>query len=444
MNLFRLYDVEKVTGIGTCVSSEMKEAIDLWANIYSHAADWNDKYPSCGSVDTIGGALGSAIGEEITIETENAYISPALKKLDENSYSLVNYIVAQGSSVVRPVFSNGRLQFEIIPLGNYLPTGYDFDGTLTGCVILRHIFFDGDKYLLCEKHTYADRKHEVIAQLYKAMGGILKSIALTAIDQTKDITPYYVWDNVDRPMIVEFRNRSNNKIDGTKVPCAMICGTEPMIEMADKQFYRINWEQEGGEMKVFADNDLFQPIQGSTNKSVKADIDPEMKRLFVKFNGDVNATQKIITHAPTLRTDAQALALQEIFKRIEQSCGVGRGTLSDEQDVQQTATQYTGGKKSFYSMVDVIESELEEKYKDCAYVFAYMASAYLGVKFDPEVTVKFNDLIRKDPVQMKQIAMQEVAASLKGRHEYRMEFYGEDEATARMNTPEQTVDTFGL
>jgi A118 family predicted phage portal protein len=443
MNLFRLYDAEKITGIGTCVSSEMKEAIDLWGAISAHSASWNEKYPSCGTVDTISTTLASAIGEEISIETANQFISSVMKKLDENSFVLVNNIVSLGSSIVRPVFSNGRLQFEIIPIGNYLPTSYDFDGTLTGCVVLRHIFSEGNKYLLCENHEYKNNAHEVSTKLYKTKNNILQQIDLTSIAQTAEITPYYAWENVERPMIIEFRNRAINKIDGTKVPCAMISGAEPLIELADKQFFRINWEQEGGELKVFADNDLFQPIQGAGNKSIKANIDTEMQRLFVKFNGDVNATQKIITHSPTLRTDAQAMALQEIFKRIEQTCGVGRGTLSDMQDATQTATQYTGGKKAFYSVVDAIESELEEKYKDSAYVFAYMASAYLGVKFDPEVTVKFNDMIRKDPLQMKQIAMQEVSAGIKDRYEYRMEFFGEDEETARLNTPEM-INTLGM
>lgn len=444
MNLFRLYDVESITGIGTCVSAEMKEAIDLWSNIYSHTAGWNEKYPSCGIVDSITGALSSAIGEEIAITSDNKYIEPVMKKLDEKSFSLVSYIVAQGSCVVRPVFANGRLQFEIIPLGNYLPTAYDFDGTMTGCVILRHLFFNSEKYLLLEKHNYVNKVHEVMTLLYKVKGGKLQQAGLESLEQTKDLTPYYAWQNVDRPMVIEFRNRANNKIDGTKVPCAMICGAEKLIELADKQFYRLNWEQEGGEMKVFADGDLFRPIQGKDKKEVRADIDPELQRLFIKFNGDVNATQKIITHAPVLRTDAQAQALQEIFKRIEQTCNIGSGTISDLQKATQTATQFTGGKKAFYSVVDTIEAELEEKYKDCAYVFAYMAGAYIGVKFDPEITVKFNDLIRKDPMQMKQIAMQEVTQGIKDKYEYRMEFFGEDEATARAKTPEQVVNTFGL
>ena len=47
-------------------------------------------------------------------------------------------------------------------------------------------------------------------------------------------------------------------------------------------------------------------------------------------------------------------------------------------------------------------------------------------------------------MQMKQIAMQEVTQGIKDKYEYRMEFFGEDEATARAKTPEQVVNTFGL
>ena len=103
-------------------------------------------------------------------------------------------------------------------------------------------------------------------KLYKTKNNILQQIDLTSIAHTAEITPYYAWENVERPMIIEFRNRAINKIDGTKVPCAMISGAEPLIELADKQFFRINWEQEGGELKVFADNDLFQPIHNCIDK----------------------------------------------------------------------------------------------------------------------------------------------------------------------------------
>lgn len=443
MNLFSLYKVEEITGVTSCVGATMKERIDLWADIFGHCATWNDQYPSCGVLESIYGAIANAVGEEIKISTDNETTLPVLEKLDRDAFALVAYMVGLGASICRPVFSNGRIQYEIIPLGNYLPTSYDFDGTMTGCIISRKIEEGKNNYLLCEVHKYENKVHYVETKLYRVKEGGLSVIPLTSLSQTKGLTESYVWQGVDMPMVVEFRNKGVNKIDGTKVPTAMIAGAEKLIELADKQFYRINWEQEGGEMKVFADADLFRPVQGKDNKEVRADYGKDLQRLFVKINGDVNQNQKLITHAPTLRTVDQSLALQEIFKRIEQSCNVGRGTISDLEQVQQTATQFTGGKKAFYSVVDTIESELEEKYRACAYVFAYMASAYMGVKFDPEIKVEYNDMVRKDPAQMKQIAMQEKSAGLLNAWEYRAQFYGETEEEAKANVPVVTYDNFG-
>ena len=94
------------------------------------------------------------------------------------------------------------------------------------------------------------------------------------------------------------------------------------------------------------------------------------------------------------------------------------------------------------SSTSILEGELEKKYKAVAYAFAYMASAFLGVKFDDEIKVVFNDMSRKDPQQMKLTAMQEVSAGLLDKHEYRQMFYGEDEETARANVPEQVIGGF--
>lgn len=207
----------------------------------------------------------------------------------------------------------------------------------------------------------------------------------------------------------------------------------------------MNWEQEGGELKVFADIDLFRNRQGHNGKPENIKLDTHLQKLFVKLNGDGTETgQKIVTHSPALRTEQQKAAFQEILKRIEQKCNVGKGTLSDIKNVQQTATQFIGGKKAFYSIVDTFESELEQKYRHCAYVFAYMAGAYLGVPFDDEIAIEFNDMARKDPMQMKQIAMQEVSAGLMNKWEYRVQFYGETEEEAQANTPvQETANTFG-
>jgi len=107
--------------------------------------------------------------------------------------------------------------------------------------------------------------------------------------------------------------------------------------------------------------------------------------------------------------------------------------------VNQTATQYTGGKTVLYTKVDKLESELEQKYRQLAYIFAYMLSAYESIPFDAEIAVTFNDVTRKNPQLMKQEDRTDVLNGIMQKYEYRMKYYGEDEETAKQNVPVETI-----
>ena len=447
MKLLNIETIEEATGLTTLLSAEMRTAVEKWAEMYAGCAPWHKDSVQCGVEKSLAGALSMPVGQELRLKVYGKPIEEAMMKLNEESYKIIEYFTSFGSCVLRPMFSAGRLQYELIPLGNYLPTSYDIDGTLTGAAITKHIDAGKKKYLLVEQHEYSNGNHSVTEKLYEqeGNGSILKAVPLTATPQTAQLTESFTWEGVERPFIIEFRNRETNRIDGSNVPVALISGAEGLIKDADEQYTRMIWEQEAGKMRVFADQDLFRTRQGKDNEAENVTVDPKLRNVFVKLNGDTtDSGQKITPYAPALRTDSQKAAMQEILKRIELAVNVGKGTLSELEQVQQTATQFSGGRKAFYSKVDTYESELEEKYTRCAYVFAYMASAYTGVPFNDTIEVSWADGLRKDPVQERQLDKADVAAGLMNKYEYRMKWYGEDEATAKANVPQQEEsDMFG-
>ena len=441
LGLFHNYSLKEITGIDTNISSEMYRAIELWSNMASGNAPWNEKAPPCGILEQIAGRLDMLVSREIGLEVENEAIKGAMEHINKNVDKIVDYIALLGGCIVRPIFSNGKLQYETLPLGNYLPIAYDFDGTLTGALILKQIQNGSKKWLLTEKHTYENKTHAVECSLYRNEGGSLRKTDLGDCQQTADITPIYAWENVAFPMIIEFRNHAVNKIDGSNVPVPVIAGAEDLIKAADEQFERMNWEQKGGEMRIFADRDMFQKRQKRDGTTQGVKMTPELNRLLVQVEGDGSTEGKKITeHAPTLRTAAQNEMFQQILRRIELTCNLGKGTISDMESVQQTATQYNGGRAELYAIVDKIEDEIETKYHHTAAVLAHMAAAYgLGANND-RITITWNeDMTRKDLQAAKQMALQEISAGIKSEWEYRRDFYGEDEQTARANTPEKTA-----
>ena len=438
LGLFRNYTIKEITGIDTNITAEMYNAIELWSNMASGNAPWNEKAPSCGVSKQIAGRLDMLVSREIGLEVENEAIKPAMEHIDKNVDKIVDYIALLGGCIVRPIFVNGKLQYETLPLGNYLPTRYDFDGTLTGALILKQIQNGYKKWLLTEKHTYENKTHTVECSLYRNEGGSLRKTDLSDCPQMADITPTYAWEKVEFPMIIEFRNHAVNKIDGSNVPVPIIAGAEDLIKEADEQFERMNWEQRGGEMRVFADRDMFQKRQKRNGEATGVKMTPELNRLLVQVEGDgISEGKKITEHAPTLRTAAQNEMFQQILRRIELTCNLGKGTISDMESVQQTATQYSGGRSELYAIVDKIEDEIETKYHQTAAVLAHMAAAYgIGANNANIKVIWNNDATRKDETAAKQMALQEINAGVKNKWEYRKDFFGENEAQAKANTPE--------
>ena len=194
-------------------------------------------------------------------------------------------------------------------------------------------------------------------------------------------------------------------------------------------------------MRVFASADLFRDRQGEAGG--KLVVTPALRKLLVRINDSGATGDKIQEYSPNLRTTEQLGAFQEILRRIEICCKLGKGTLSDLEDARMTATQYAGGKKVLYTTVDSYESELEEKYRRVAWIFAYLLSAYEKVPFDPEIIVTYNDAARKDPDQMRLAALQELQNGIISKAEYRMRIFGEDKETAEAKVPAATQPTFG-
>ena len=455
LNYFHTTKLEEITGIDTNISAEMYRRISLWSDMMRGKAPWNKEAPACGLLPQIAGRINYFVKREITLDVKNEALAKPLKHLNKNSGRIVEYITLLGGGLLRPIYAANKLQYEIIPLGNYLPTQYDFDGTLNGAIILKTIADRKRQFILCEIHSFDGVNHNVKSKLYEDADGTLRPVPLTACAQTAEITPEYTWYNCGRPMIIEFRSNTTNKIDGSNVPVALIDAAIDLIERADKQFTRMDWEQEAGEKRVFADRDMFTKRRLKNGDTDEVILSNSLNKLLVKIDGDGSGNgEKIHEYSPELRTEAQEKYLQAIYKRIEQTINIGKGTVSDAEQLPQTATQYTGGRQELYAIIDDIEDEIAAKYADAAEVFAYMAEAYklkgapsAQHKTEELYTIKWNDdQTRKDIIQSKQIAMQEISSGVLNKWEYRRDFYGEDEATAKANVPPEPIEAepFGL
>lgn len=448
MNIFERFGIHDIDGdlleFTKLLSSDMQNKICLWLAMSNGKAEWNNENKPSGVIPSIIGAIADPVSEEMKITSENKDLENLLQSVHSHSPELVGNNVTVGSSIVRPVYSNGKIQFEIIKNGFYLPTSYDLDGTLTGCIILKKIQ-DGKKlFLLVEEHKFKYPVHTVEAKLYQIINGTFRKANLTECTQTESLDVSYSWEGVELPFIVEFRNPAPNNIDDSALPVALYGGHENLIEDCDRQYNEINWEQIAGRTTIFADEDMFRDSIDSNGKKKKHFVPEALSKVIVKLNGNGTAEEKIQTHSPTLRTSQQIEAYQQILREIENTCRIGKGALSNLEESVMTATQYKGGKNVLYRTVNTWETEFEKKYRHLAYVFAYMLSAYENKPFNAEIEITYDEADRKDPSMQRQEDLAEVGSGVMNKWEYRMKHYGEDEETAKSNVPKNITGGFVL
>lgn len=449
MNIPTVYDYMskgKLPFSSNVLSSELVNYFELWDAIGKGRAPWNEKAHSSGIPLQIANKLVAIIQSEMKIRSEDKSIEGVIKRLDSDLYKIVYYLVVNGGSILRPIFVNGKLQYEILPQGNYFPLTYDYDGTLTSCVILKEFTSRQDigktirdHYLLTELHSYSKGEHRIENSLYKigSIGGI-KEVGLKATPETEELQEKQSLYTLS-PLITEFKTRKINYITGGNVALPIIAGAEELIKDADEQYSRMLWEQEGGQMRVFADHSLFTKKQVRDGRIVDVKMTQTLNKLVSTFMGDgIGEKAPITIFAPSLRSEAQNTTYQEILKRIELVTNIGKGTISDLEDTQQTATQFMGGRQVLFSLVDNIEDEIEGKIKTAGGVFYELAKLYKleGVsKGKPQgdlLVVTYNDdQTRKDIVVAKSTSLQELNSGVLLPYEYRMRYFGEDEKTAK-------------
>ena len=130
------------------------------------------------------------------VESVNPILNQAMVILDSDINEIVQKMVITGGCLCRPVFSNGRLQHELLALGNYIPLEYDFDKTLTKCLITKNFKENKNSFVLVEEHEFVDGLHKIQNRLYLDDNGTLKERGIKTTRLTENLESEITWSNV--------------------------------------------------------------------------------------------------------------------------------------------------------------------------------------------------------------------------------------------------------
>ena len=130
---------------------------------------------------------------------------------------------------------------------------------------------------------------------------------------------------------------------------------EKLIAEAEKQFERLLWEFESGNRALYvADTAFFKDRKGNPVLP-----DKRLYRLLVTGKDDL-----FCDYSPVFRQKDLTEGLNCILERIEDCCGLSRGTVSDINHTARTATELKISRHRTYTVVKWVQRALQNAISD--------------------------------------------------------------------------------
>lgn len=156
------------------------------------------------------------------------------------------------------------------------------------------------------------------------------------------------------------------------------------------------------------------------------DRDPNREdRLFKEWN-------------PDLRIEANAKAIQLTLNLLSSKVGFGQHRYKFDVQSMNTATEVKITNKDLTESVWKQRIGIQDILVEMVKNILILAKEKCGLKVNPEsnISIKFDDTMFSDEESERTRALQEVRDGLMAKYEYRMKYYGEDEATAKAKVAE--------
>jgi A118 family predicted phage portal protein len=317
---------------------------------------------------------------------------------------------------------------------------------MTGAIFLEQITKGKIIYTRYELHVLTDKgyyiKNVAYASKNREMQG--SEINLADVDEWKDIMPEATFPGIDRPLFAYFKVPQANNVDpSSPLGVSVYSRAKNLIKEADRQYSRMLWEFEGGELAIDADEMVFRQDESTGKK----ELPKGKERLFRLLNFDAQSgdSKSLIPFAPELRDKSFINGLNKLLQRIEFNCGLAYGTLSDPQNIDKTATEIKISRQRSYATVADIQKALQSAIENLIYAMdAWATIGNLAPEGKYETSYEWDDSIIVDSESEQRIRMDEVAAGTVKPEFYLMWRYGvtEDQAREIMPGMEQlTTDT---
>lgn len=431
--MFGTQTIKQALGVEPAMTSPMVTALNLWSRMYVNEPPW--KSSDIESLN-LAAAIASEISRTATIEmgvkiegsARADFIAAQFEKVMGKMRDLIEYGSAKGGLMFKPYVSGKEIDFDFVQADQFFPINFDANGNITACVFVDQRTAGSKYYTRLEHHEMDGSSCVIRNKAYRSNSAdsIGQQVALSSVDDWADLQEEATIENVDRPLFAYFRYPLANNIDPTS-PLGVSCYARAtdLIRTADEIWSNLKWEFESGKRALYVDEQAF----GRDENGLP--LLPN-KRLYRAIKGASVDKEFFEAWSPEFREKAIRNGLDAVLKKIEFTCGLAYGTISDPQNMDKTATEIKSSKQRTYSTITDTQKAIQTALEQLFYAIDTWATlAKLAPKGAYTATYEFDDGVIVDKDTQFQQDNRLVQQGIMGKVEFRMRNFGEDEATAK-------------
>lgn len=428
--------IKQALKVDIAMSADMATALQQWSRMYQNNAPWLDTYVKSLNLPA---AIAGEIARSVTIEMEAEFTGSAratflaqqFEKVLPRLRDMVEYGSAKGGLMFKPYIKDDEIAVDYVQADQFFPVAFDANGSITACVFVDirrkgQWYYTRLEYHAFDNETYMVRNEAFRSDTENTLG---TSVPLDSVDEWAELEPEATITGIDAPLFAYFRYPLANNIDPTS-PLGVSCYARAvdLIEQADRQWSDLLWEFDSGKRALYVDALAFDKDKDGL---------PILrnKRLYRTLNmsGQVGTDDNFFKEwTPTLREQNILAGLDSILKRIEYTCGLAYGTLSDPNEVDKTATEIRASKQRTYATITDTQKALEDALDQLLYAMDVWATiGNLAPRGGYEAVYSFDDSVVADYDTQFAQDTQALGMGVMSKVEFRMKAYGESEEVAR-------------
>lgn len=381
-----------------------------------------------------------ALNEKVNIVIDKATVNKRIHEvLDANNFrvranQLLELSFALGTGAFVEYRDGDSVKIDYVRAGLIYPLAWE-NGEITQCAFGSERTERKEKRVTLTLHRRDELGQYIIENhLFRRQGDMLTEIELPPNTQAEVHTHSTV------PLFQILRPNIVNNVDlDSPMGVSIYANAIDQLEGVDLVYDSYQNEFRLGKKRITVPINMARMVMEETNSvtPVFDDNDTEFYAVPTMEGGE----NKIVEHNMELRHEAHEAAIKSGLALLSYKCGMGDDRYSFDHGQVKTAKEVISDKSDLFQNLKKHELLLERALVGLVRAIASL----LGVTAGFEVAVNFDDSIIEDADSTRQRDLQEVRDGIMQKWEFRVKWYGEDEAKAKqMCPPEPEREALGL